>query len=174
MLCWEIFPAAKHLKLAHHQQHWLIKRAVFFYTRSEPAVEKMHHLLMAMASCHNYRTRLDTSSVLVSKSLRVSCSLRSLPNYFSPLNVKVRASLFPLQGERAHSLKNFVCTLHFKNKIVWRNRRRKLNNNRPINLSQGNNILHILHVHHLTINFIIHNKYISTIYLYIYIHTYLL
>ena len=40
--------------------------------------------------------------------------------------------------------------LGFKNKIEMRKRRQ--NNNRPINLPQGNNILHILHVHHLTQN----------------------
>ena len=32
--------------------------------------------------------------------------------------------------------------------------------------TQGYNILHILRVHHLTLTFIIHNKYISTLYLY--------
>ena len=52
---------------------------------------------------------------------------------------------FPLQGERAQSLKVFnVPMLGFKNKIEMRKRRQ--NNNRPINLPQGNNILHILHV----------------------------
>ena len=60
---------------------------------------------------------------------------------------------FPLQGERAQSLKVFnVRILGFKNKIEMRKRRQ--NNNRPINLPQGNNILYILHVHHLTQNFI--------------------
>ena len=60
---------------------------------------------------------------------------------------------FPLQGERAQSLKVFnVYMLGFKNKIEMRKRRQ--NNNRPINLPQGNNILHILHVRHLTQNFI--------------------
>ena len=60
---------------------------------------------------------------------------------------------FPLQGERAQSLKVFnVRTLDFKNKIEMRKRRQ--NNNRSINLTQANNILHILHVHHLTQNFI--------------------
>ena len=41
-----------------------------------------------------------------------------------------------------------VHMLGFKNKIEMRKRRQ--NNNRPINLPQRNNILHILHVHHLT------------------------
>ena len=45
--------------------------------------------------------------------------------------------------------------------------------NRPINLPQGNNIVHILRVHYLTLNFNIHNKYISTIYLYTYTLTYI-
>ena len=36
--------------------------------------------------------------------------------------------------------------------------------------TQGYNILHRLQVHHLTLIFIIHNKYISTLYLYTYIH----
>ena len=45
-----------------------------------------------------------------------------------------------------------VRMLGFKNKIEMRKSRQ--NNNRPINLPQGNNILHILHVHHLTQNFI--------------------
>ena len=78
---------------------------------------------------------------------------------------------FPLQGELAQSFKKFYVRTLVKNKIERRKRRQ--NKNRPINLPQGNNIVHILHVHHLTLNFIIHNKYISTIYLInIYIHTY--
>ena len=36
--------------------------------------------------------------------------------------------------------------------------------------TKGCNILHRLQVHHLTLTFIIHNKYISTLYLYTYIH----
>ena len=52
---------------------------------------------------------------------------------------------FPLQGEQAQSLKVFnVHMLGFKNKIEMRKKRQ---NNRPINLPQDNNILHILHVH---------------------------
>ena len=65
---------------------------------------------------------------------------------------------FPLQGELAQSFKKFyVHTLGFK---IERRKRRRQNNNRPINLPQGNNIVHILRVHYLTLNFIIHNKYI--------------
>ena len=77
--------------------------------------------------------------------------------------------MVPLQGELAQSLKKFcVRTLGFKNKIE-RGKRRQ-NKNRPINLPQSNNIVHILRVHHLTRNFIIDNKYIVTLYLYRYIH----
>ena len=36
--------------------------------------------------------------------------------------------------------------------------------------TKGCNILHRLQVYHLTLTFIIHNKYTSTLYLYIYIH----
>ena len=79
---------------------------------------------------------------------------------------------FPLQGELAKSLKKFyVRTLGFK-KQNRKKKERRQNKNRPINLPQGNNIVHILCVHDLTLNFIIHNKYISTHYLYI--HTYVL
>ena len=38
--------------------------------------------------------------------------------------------------------------------------------------TKGCNILHRLQVYHLTLTFIIHNKYTSTLYLYTYIHTY--
>ena len=37
---------------------------------------------------------------------------------------------------------------------------------------QGYNILHGLQVRHLTLTFIIHNKYVSTLYLYTYVHTF--
>ena len=36
--------------------------------------------------------------------------------------------------------------------------------------TKGCNILHRLQVYHLTLTFIIHNKYTSTLYLYTYIH----
>ena len=39
--------------------------------------------------------------------------------------------------------------------------------------TQGYIILHRLQLHHLTLTFIIHNKYLSTLYLYTYIHTYM-
>ena len=67
----------------------------------------------------------------------------------------------------------FVCYIMFKKQSLERRmRRRRQNNNRPINLPQGNNILHILQVHHLTLNFIIYNNYINTIVIYN-IHTYI-
>ena len=71
---------------------------------------------------------------------------------------------FPLQGELAQF---YVRTLY---KIKIERRKRRQNKNRPINLPQGNNIVHILRVNYLILNLIIHNKYISTIY----IHTYIL
>ena len=40
--------------------------------------------------------------------------------------------------------------------------------------TQGYNILHGLQLHHLTLTFIIHNKYLSTLFSYTYIHTYIL
>ena len=43
---------------------------------------------------------------------------------------------------------------HYKASKLNRFQKRKQNNNRPINLPQGNNILHTLHVHHITQNFI--------------------
>ena len=70
--------------------------------------------------------------------------------------------MVPITGRASSVLEKVLRTLGFKNKIERRKRRRQ-NNNRPINLPQGNNILHILYVHHLTLNFIIHNKYISNI-----------
>ena len=38
--------------------------------------------------------------------------------------------------------------------------------------TKGCNILHGLQVYHLTLTFIIHNKYTSTLYLYTYMHYY--
>ena len=62
-------------------------------------------------------------------------------------------TMVPITRRASSVLKVFnVRMLGFKNKIEMRKRRQ--NNNRPINLRQGNNILHILHVHHLTQNFI--------------------
>ena len=39
--------------------------------------------------------------------------------------------------------------------------------------TQGYSNLHRLQVYHLTITFVIHNKCVSTLYLYTYIHTYI-
>ena len=66
---------------------------------------------------------------------------------------------FPLQGKRAHSLYFFVCTL----RILSFKKQNRQNNNRPFNLPKVIYILHKLQVHHLTLTFIIHNKYISTL-----------
>ena len=62
--------------------------------------------------------------------------------------------IVPITRRASSFLENilYVRTSGFKNKIERRKRRSRQNNNRPINLPQGNNILHILHVHHLTLN----------------------
>ena len=52
-------------------------------------------------------------------------------------HVYILEKWFPLRGARK---KNYVRTLGFKNKIERRKRRQ---NNRPINLPQCNNIVHI-------------------------------
>ena len=75
--------------------------------------------------------------------------------------------MVPITGE----LGQFYIRTLYKNKIEWRKRRRQ-NKNRPINFPQGNNIVHILRVNYLTLNFIIHYKYISTTYIHTYLHTY--
>ena len=89
-------------------------------------------------------------------------NMLALTSHYTRKMVPITRRASSLQGERSSFLENvlYVRTLGFKNKIERRKRRRRQNNNRPINLPQGNNILHILHVHHLTLNFIIHNKYI--------------
>ena len=75
---------------------------------------------------------------------------------------------FPLQGELAQSLKKFyIHTFVFKKQ----NRKEKEEETEQQQTHQFNHIVHILRVHHLTLNFIVHNKYISTLYLYTYIHT---
>ena len=64
---------------------------------------------------------------------------------------------FPLQGERAYF---FPCIfLHA----------RLGERTTDVSIYPSYNILHRLQVHHLTLTFIIHNKYISTLYLHIYI-----
>ena len=68
---------------------------------------------------------------------------------------------FPLQGERTHSL--YFLSFQDQNREVCGQN----NNNKTYQFTQGYNILHRLQVHHLTLTFIIHNKYI------IYIHTYI-
>ena len=68
---------------------------------------------------------------------------------------------FPFQGEQAHSL---LLLLYM---LIERRWRRGRQNSLP---KQGCNILHRLQVYHLTLTFIIHNKYTSTLYLYTYMH----
>ena len=57
---------------------------------------------------------------------------------------------------RASSVLEILCTYVRFQKQNRKEKRRRQNNNRLINLPQGNNIVHILRVHHLTLNFIIH------------------
>ena len=71
---------------------------------------------------------------------------------------------FPLQGEQAHSLN--LLSFQDQNREVGG----QINNNRPINLLKV--IIFSLQVHHLTLTFIIHNKYIT--YIHTYIHTYII
>ena len=66
---------------------------------------------------------------------------------------------FPLQGERA-----FLELSKTKQRGGGTEQQQQ-----TYQLTQGYNILHRLQVHHLTLIFIIHNKYISTLYLYTYI-----
>ena len=63
---------------------------------------------------------------------------------------------FPFQGERAHSLLLFLY-------MLIERRRRKTEQQQQF--TNGCNILHRLQVYHLTLTFIIHNKYTSTLYL---------
>ena len=68
---------------------------------------------------------------------------------------------FPFQGERAHSL---LLLLY----MLIERRRRKTEQQQQF--TKGCNSLHRLQVYHLTLTFIIHNKYTSTLYLYTYMH----
>ena len=82
---------------------------------------------------------------------------------FASLATLARSQLekwFPLQGERGHS--SYFRSLQ-KQKIEEGETEK--NKNSLLISTQGYNILHRLQVHHLTLTFIIRNKYI------IYIHT---
>ena len=70
---------------------------------------------------------------------------------------------------RASSVLLKVLYTYVSQKQNRKKKEEEQNKNRPINLPQGNNIVHILRVHYLPLNFIIHNKYNQ---LYIYICTY--
>ena len=73
--------------------------------------------------------------------------------------------------ERAHCLK-LLCMYDKRFKFQKQNRKETEIVTWTEQFTQGYNILHRLKVHHLTLAFIIHNKYISTLYLYTYIiHT---
>ena len=73
-----------------------------------------------------------------------------------------RASLF---------LVIFVCTVRgWSFQKQNRKEEEETEQQQTYQFTQGYNILHRLQVHHLTLTFIIHNKYISTL---IYIHTYI-
>ena len=71
---------------------------------------------------------------------------------------------FPLQGKRAHSL-YFLSFQDHQNREVGVTEQQQI-----YQFTQGYNNFHRLQVHHLSLIFIIHNKYISTLYLYTYIH----
>ena len=68
---------------------------------------------------------------------------------------------FPLQGERGHS--SYFWSFQKQNREEGVTEQ----NEQAYQFTQGYNILHRLQEHHLTLTFIIHNKYI------IYIHTYI-
>ena len=80
--------------------------------------------------------------------------------------------MVPITGRASSVLENVLCT-YVRFQKQNRKEKEETEKNRPINLPQGNNSVYILRVHHLTLNFVIHNKYISTLYLYTYIHAYL-
>ena len=118
--------------------------------------------------CHSYSAYFNTKKyasnmIILDPTVIELCMTRKMV----PITVRVSSFLE----------KNlYARMLGLQIKIERRKRRRRQKNNRPINLPQGNNILHILHVQQLTLNFIIHNKYnINTIFIYIhiYIHTYI-
>ena len=71
---------------------------------------------------------------------------------------------FPFQGERAHSLLFFL--LYMFN----RKEEEEGETEQQQQFTKGCNILHRLQVYHLTLTYIIHNKYTSTLYLYTYMH----
>ena len=96
-------------------------------------------------------------------------------DHFTPLALRVRGK----NDSHYKTSKPIPCIffvyayVKYKKQNIGRKKRRRQNNNIPINLSQRNNILHILQVYHLTLNFIIHNNYyINTIVIYIYTYIY--
>ena len=108
------------------------------------------HSILFFISQTSYRTYKIMSSYELARPVMGTIFL--VYGHFQSIFYSTR-KMVPLRGERAQSLKVFnVRMLYFKNKIEMRKRRQ--NNYRPINLPQGNTILHILHVYHLTQNFI--------------------
>ena len=87
-------------------------------------------------------------------------SLRVIRTKIARTIIYILEKWFPFQGERAHSLLLFLYML------IERRRRR----GDTEQFSKGCNILHRLQVYHLTLTFILHNKYTSTLYLYTYMH----
>ena len=74
---------------------------------------------------------------------------------------------FPLQGKRAHSLYFFRIHVNRKEEEEGETEQQQ----QTYQFTKGCNILHRQQVHHLTLTFIICNKYIiSTLHLYTYIH----
>ena len=75
--------------------------------------------------------------------------------------VSILEKWFPLHGERAHLY--YFWSFQKQNREEWVTEQKQ----QTYQFTQCYNILHRLQVHHLTLTFIIHNKYI------IYIHTYI-
>ena len=73
-------------------------------------------------------------------------------------NVLLLEKWFPLQGERAHSL--YFLSFQDQNREVGGTEQQQ----QTYQFTQGYNILHRLQVYHLTLTFIIHNKYIIYVY----------
>ena len=85
--------------------------------------------------------------------------------------------MVPITGRASSVLENVLCTYVRFQKQNRKEKEEDTEQQQTYHFTADKNILHILHVHHLTLNFIIQYKYnfiISTLYLYTYIHTYIL
>ena len=81
--------------------------------------------------------------------------------------------MVPITRQASSFLVFFVCTLRgwrFQNQN--RKEEEETEQQQTYQFTQGYNTLHWLQVHHLTLTFIIHNQYISALYLYTYKHIY--